>query len=269
MSAAIVPFSPVARAAVSPQDLQPATLIVTTEPRDFEVRFADRLGVDVFVVSSPSEALRLMPLHHWVDVYADFRQLEGLHRGVHWNGTSLLREIRANPTWKVGRYFVMANEWHAHQRDWLEGRMGVAGLLKRSAAEVASLMQTVPPSGDEVVKPIRRDQVVPATQQPHSAGGPSPIKPPSPPRAPQKSHQEVPAIDPAWRDAVFKVFTQFAGALGAQIICADIEDSEVQGARLDSKQYVKRLATSLTRQESTTAFLGSLKRAGLGNFDKA
>ena len=147
--------------------------------------------------------------------------------------------------------------------------MGVAGLLKRSAAEVASLMQTVPPSGDEVVKPIHRDQVVPATQQPHSAGGPSPIKPPSPPRAPQKSHQEVPAIDPAWRDAVFKVFTQFAGALGAQIICADIEDSEVQGARLDSKQYVKRLATSLTRQESAAAFLGSLKRAGLGDFDKA
>lgn len=254
MQANILPLLP-DQAAVAPAALPPATLIITTEPGEFLRLFSERIGVDVFATDSAEEAFELLPNYRWIDIYADFRQLDGLHRGMRWSGQSILREVRTTPAWPHLKFYLMANAWHPHQRSWLLERLGATDLLSRSAADVALRMagngSGSPADARRALDAGRRAVV---RQRPMSPAAAAVAAEPAQGRA------VVTAAGDPWMDRVNANFKVFAGGVGARLILAEALAELERQPSTTRTQYVQRLAGELVNPARRADFIDSLVR---------
>lgn len=123
------------------------TIIVTTEPQIFEQLSARNEPEPVLVFDNAAEAFTALEQHKCKRFFADFRSLNDK-----WTGQRFLRHIKHSPGGDAVEFWLLANDWHTHQEQWVM-QNGAAGFVPRDPASVATKIGGTKPEQKNVAIP--------------------------------------------------------------------------------------------------------------------
>lgn len=123
------------------------TIIVTTEPQLFEELSGAAEPEPVLVFDNAAEAFTALEKHKCKRFFADFRSLNDK-----WTGQRFLRHIKQSPGGEAVEFWLLANDWHTHQEQWVV-QNGAAGFVARDTASVATKIGGPKPAQKTAVIP--------------------------------------------------------------------------------------------------------------------